>query len=365
MRPRHRCAVRLLLLVVLATGCLPRPTPVPTAVRSPTATIAATAFATPSLSPTEVAPLLLTLTGPLADARAELSGLAWDAAGDRLLLLPQFPDRFPQPRASSALFVLSAADLNAAVADPSRPLSPMPIPLLTSGLEDQIARFEGFEAVAIAADTVYLLVEAGGSGPGMTSFLVSGEFSSARDAITLNSASLTTNPLPVAYPNHADESLLLVPGEILSFFETNGQYTYPDAHFHRFSRELEPLGAAPFPPLEYRLTDVSALQPDGTFWGLNFFFPGDLEQLIDPEPLALIYGQGPTHARSIQVERLVHYRYQTGAISLLPEPPIQLALDGVPRNWEGLAILPGRGFLLATDKFPSTLLAFVPFPSGQ
>ena len=323
----RRGASRLLLLVVLATGCLPHPTPVPTAA-----------------------------------ARAELSGLAWDAAGDRLLLLPQFPDRFPQPGATAALFVLAAADLSAAIADPSRPLTPTPIPLFTGGVEEPIARFEGFEAVAVAGDAVYLLVEAGSPGLGMTSYLLRGQFDPARAAITLDPTSLTANPLPVAYPNHADESLLLVPGEILSFFETNGQYTYPNPQFHRFSPELKPLGAAPFPPLEYRLTDVSALQPDGTFWGLNFFFPGDLEQLIDPEPLALTYGQGPTHARSIQVERLVHFRCQDGAITRLPEPPIQLVLDGVPRNWEGLAVLPGRGFLLATDKFPGTLLAFVPFP---
>jgi hypothetical protein len=32
------------------------------------------------------------------------------------------------------------------------------------------------------------------------------------------------------------------------------------------------------------------------------------------------------------------------------------------RNWEGLAQLEGKGLLLATDKYPTTLLAFIPFP---
>ena len=35
---------------------------------------------------------------------------------------------------------------------------------------------------------------------------------------------------------------------------------------------------------------------------------------------------------------------------------------GVARNWEGIARLEGRGFLLVTDQFPDTILAFVPYP---
>lgn len=44
-------------------------------------------------------------------------------------------------------------------------------------------------------------------------------------------------------------------------------------------------------------------------------------------------------------------------------PPIQLQLiDGVSRNWEGLVRLDERGFLLITDEFPETILAFVAKP---
>ncbi len=50
-----------------------------------------------------------------------------------------------------------------------------------------------------------------------------------------------------------------------------------------------------------------------------------------------------------------------GSITLTGAPPIQLKLaEGqVARNWEGLVRLDGRGFLLATDSFPETILAFV------
>ena len=36
------------------------------------------------------------------------------------------------------------------------------------------------------------------------------------------------------------------------------------------------------------------------------------------------------------------------------------AEDGKARNWEGAALLPGEGFVLVTDTYPQTLLAFVP-----
>jgi len=34
------------------------------------------------------------------------------------------------------------------------------------------------------------------------------------------------------------------------------------------------------------------------------------------------------------------------------------------RNWEGIVRLDNRGFLLATDKFPTTILGFVPTGGG-
>ena len=45
-------------------------------------------------------------------------------------------------------------------------------------------------------------------------------------------------------------------------------------------------------------------------------------------------------------------------------PPLQLQLrgDGKARNWEALAVLEGRGLLVATDTYPETVLGFVPFP---
>src|SRR5690606_30124468 len=117
------------------------------------------------------------------------------------------------------------------------------------------------------------------------------------------------------------------------------------------------------PALEYRLTDATAPDPDGRFWAVNYFFPGD-EPVLRPaaDSLALAHGLGWTHRRHRAVERLVELRHDGERIVRTRRPPIQLELlgDDRPRNWEALARLGTRGFLVATDTYPETILAFVP-----
>jgi hypothetical protein len=59
------------------------------------------------------------------------------------------------------------------------------------------------------------------------------------------------------------------------------------------------------------------------------------------------------------VERLVEYRYTPRGIRRTDTPPLWLELAADGRNWEGLVRF-ADGFLLVTDTFPKTLLAYVP-----
>ena len=91
--------------------------------------------------------------------------------------------------------------------------------------------------------------------------------------------------------------------------------------------------------------------------------PGEGDLRRETDPIAERYGQGPTHQTYEGVERLVEFQYSEAGITLLDVPPIQLALlEEDLRNWEGLVRLDERGFLIATDKFPQTILGFVPRP---
>jgi hypothetical protein len=64
------------------------------------------------------------------------------------------------------------------------------------------------------------------------------------------------------------------------------------------------------------------------------------------------------------VERLVEFQFSEAGIVFSDHPPIQLALQDrqTSRNWEAIARLDEMGFLLATDRHPATILAFVPYP---
>jgi hypothetical protein len=93
------------------------------------------------------------------------------------------------------------------------------------------------------------------------------------------------------------------------------------------------------------------------------FVIADLQLLPASDPLSDRFGKGTTHASFPVVERLVAMRYNPSGVTLVDAAPVQLELESWGfRNWEGLALLDDRGFLLATDKHPTTILAFVPLP---
>ena len=68
---------------------------------------------------------------------------------------------------------------------------------------------------------------------------------------------------------------------------------------------------------------------------------------------------------SDRVERLVEFRLKDKKIDLTNRAPLELRLEGekTSRKWEALARYDNEGFLIATDKYPTTILAFIPFSS--
>lgn len=299
---------------------------------------------------------ILELTGPAADRDAELSGLGWH--GEMLILLPQYPERFGA--GDGVLFALPKADILTAL-NSQMPLEPALISLNAPGLKEGIPNFQGYESITFNGNQVFLTIEAG-EGTDMHGYIVSGTISEDSSQITLDASNVVEIPVGFPSDNHTDEAILIMNGSILTFFEINGADYNPAPVSHVFDFDLNPQGTIPIPNLEYRLTDAAA--DDGNnFWVINYFFPGDTNIAPSIDPLTEKYGEGPTHAEQDQVERLVKMTYSPNGVKFANSAPIQLTLDGdVARNIEGLVLLDQQGFLLATDKFPSTLLMFVPIP---
>ncbi|OJT20956.1 hypothetical protein BO221_29120 [Archangium sp. Cb G35] len=342
--------IRTLLLPLLLTGCASTP-----AQKVPLADVP------PELQGTapEQAVTLLPLGGALGSENAELSGLAW--YGEHLVMLPQYPGW--RRDGSPCLYTVAKADVLARLENPaSGPLEPRCIPFDSGDLENRIPGFEGYEAIGFVGDQAYLSVETRrGTGQG---FLVTGRIAPDLSVLKLEASPMASLALPAGVSNAGFETLVVGGERLLALYEANGARVNQAPAAESFDRALSPSGKLTFPAIEYRVTDATSMDPEGRFWVMNYSFPGT-SRAYDPapDPLMARYGTGPTHARKPQVERLIELQVRPTGIVLTERPPLQLRLsDEAPRNWEGLVRLEDRGFLLVTDKFPGTLLGFVPSP---
>jgi hypothetical protein len=325
------------------------------------------------------------LDGAAKDRNTEISGMAW--CGDHLVLLPQYPSvsslapgRNPKLYTLKKTEILNYLDMAKTNKKPA-PLEPRPIPiLLEASLYSRIRKIqgcEGFEAIAFRGDSVFVLLEAS---PGsMEGLLVKGKVNRdtrSKDSGDIVGITLQDHPSPVKLEaqapidNAAYETLLVTPKRVYAFYEGNGRNINKNPAALVFDHHLKPLGKATFPAIEYRLTDATEIDGSNRFWCTNYQWAGDINKYKPaPDPLFNTYGKGKTHQHSSAVERLVEFQcVESGDgchFKLVERPPIQLELQGKARNdsrnWEGIVRLDNRGFLIVTDKFPRTILAFVPF----
>lgn len=338
----------LLLATVLIPGCWRASTTIP----KPNT----------DLVSSEVPVFTIELSGPVSETKAEVSGMAW--YGDWLVLLPQYPDRV-----NDCLYALNRQDiLDYLDRTDAQPLSPTAIVIDVPGLEN-LSGYEGFEAIVFDGNIAYATIEAK-VGDSMQSYLLVGSIAPDLSTINFDAANFVVIPAATELTNYSDETLLLTDDRLFTIYEANGQNVNARPQAQQFSLDLEMLEPIAIPNIEYRVTDATTVNESGRFWVINCLFAGSIDKL-DPVPDLLFeqHGIGQTHRAHLNtVERLVELQYGEKGITLTDTPPIQLQLEknsDDSRNWEGIVRLDGRGFLLVTDKFPGTLLAFVPARNGD
>jgi hypothetical protein len=295
--------------------------------------------------PPDVPVQVIALSGPAADSDAELSGLAW--YGDTLLLLAQHPEHYAADGDAGAFFALGKAALLAYLdsGDPA-PLEPRRVPIIAPDIRASVPGYDGFEAVTFAGDQTYLVIEALRPDGVTFGYLVRGTVAPGLSAITLNLDDRVELPPQTTIGNMGYESIARIGDRLVVFNEVNGAAVNPDPRALVFDLDLNRIADLPMLPLDYRVTDATA-GGDDVVWALNTWIPAQRflatghENWITP------------------VERLVPLRFAPDGVIAAGMPPVDLALDGlIPRNWEGLARLDDRGFLLVTDQWPGTVLGF-------
>lgn len=298
------------------------------------------------------------LEGALMEGDSQVSGLAW--YGDELVLLSQYPDRFRSGGRDHIFAISKEKILDFLGLADGKALSPRRVPFNDSGIPELIDGFEGYEAVVFVGDRVFLTIEAV-KGGGRIGHLVSGNVDGDLTAIRLDVASLQELTPISLVDEMAFEALLSVDKDLIAIYEANGKTVSPSSQAIWVDRSLGTQRTIPFPSIEYRITDTTSLDGDARFWAINYFYPGEEHLKPRTDPVVKKYGQGPTHAVSEAVERLVEFQWSDSAITLVDRPPVQLQLlaEGESRNWEGIVRLDDKGFLVVTDTCPETILAFV------
>jgi len=299
------------------------------------------------------------LNGPVARPEAEISGMAW--YGDLLILLPQYPYRFPVSDAGS-LFALPRSEiLDYLHGKTVGPLKPFQIPFYASGLETSIRGFEGFEAIAIDGNQVFMTIEAHPSG--MMGYLIAGQIASDLSEIRMDTTRLSQIQPATGLPNFSDEALLVFGSRLISIYEISGGLFNPNpvAHMFDFSLQLQDILA--FPDIPYRISDATPPDDSGKFWAINFTLRG--ESQATPSSGSLLDGFREELSQFETLERLVEFQFSEAGIVLSDDsPPILLESTNSRQNsnWEAIARLDELGFLVATDEHPDTILGFVPYP---
>lgn len=296
------------------------------------------------------------LLGPSTQANAEISGMAW--CGNQLILLPQYPQKFGE-RDSGVLFSISKADIDAFLAaEMEEGISPELVPFDTAGMEESIEGFEGFESIVFEGDRFYVMIEARQS-DGMVGYLAQGSVKAACSSLQLEPPNLVPISAQADLSNITDETLIYWRDQLYTIYEANGANVNPDAVAHVFAPSLTASSTIPMVNVEYRITDATEADASGLFWAVNYFYPGDTFLDPAPDPITQAYGIGLTHRSQDQVERLLAFRIADDGIKLADRAPIYLELAGdEARNWEGI-VRYEDGFLIVTDKYPTTILAYV------
>ncbi len=317
-----------------------------------------------ALGAREARPLFFELPDWLAPRESMISGLAW--YGDDLILLPQQRPIRGQPSAHRGkLYSIPRSALEREVDVPTGAPLPIDVWTLVAPGIDTLEGFEGLESIAFAGEAVFMTVEADvPSGP--HAWLLRGRVDAGHRTVRMQPPEVRIMGQS-GLSNLTEETLVVYGGEVISIHEANGSGVNPDAVAHAFpvareSRTPWTGRELPIVALEYRVTDATAADSAGRFWVSNYLFEGDRSLRATDD----VFGGGPNRGRAATeswIERMIELRVAREGIGGSGRPPLYLELGEESRNWEGIARLGTRGLILVTDKYPSTRLAFVPFPT--
>ncbi|CAN5331504.1 hypothetical protein BH09BAC6_BH09BAC6_14810 [soil metagenome] len=241
-------------------------------------------------------------------------------------------------------------------------------------LPDSVKQYyEGFEAISIVNNQVYLSIET--TDTYGYCFLLKGVLDIANNQIMIDPVHILSLKRPLYIKNAGFESVTWLPSEkkLLAYYEYNGQPggrtgMLIDTGFKKTPEVIK----SPF--LYFRITDIAATKP-GRIYGINYFWSGDYNSYLNNKLIehpennisatipdlrdsltahpAYLKDVRTTYARIVTLKNYRDTRWQE-----------VVSFEGYKLNWEGLALF-RKGALIVTDANRSskqlTAFAYVEF----
>jgi len=292
------------------------------------------------------------MEGLITNPKQEISGLDW--YGDDLVLLPENQGGY--------LFMISKDKIYTSLnTDIPKPIKPRQTPFQAPDYSKLIPGFEGFESIAFNGNQFSITLEARDKKK-MHGYITWGTIDPNTLEAKISEQMPMELPVPEQVNNMTFESALMDGDNVILFYEANGKNIRDSVWQYVVSMKDYSITTITHPQIEYRITDVTRLDDKNRFWAINYFWKGDKKRLKPaPDSIVMMHGEGKTHGNSEAVERLLEFELVNEKIQLSNREPIQIELDEKEsRNWEGIARLDEKGFLIATDKFPGSILGFIP-----
>lgn len=218
------------------------------------------------------------------------------------------------------------------------------------------ANYEGFEAITIVNNMVYLSIETDDSYA--YCFLLKGTFDTIKNVITIDPLHFVTLKRPIHISNAGFESVTWLPKEkkLLAYYEFNaaakgGNGYLIDTSFNKTPEQIK----TPF--LYFRVTDI-ATTDDDKIYGINYFWNGDYntylnnDVLKNPEDgikksipdLNNNLNNNPDYLKANSYARIVMLNSRNDK----QWKQVTSTFPVLKNNWEGIALY-RKGSLIITD----------------
>lgn len=239
--------------------------------------------------------------------------------------------------------------------------------------ENVVGKYEGFEAISIVNNTVFLSIETDDKYENC--YLLKARLDTVNNQVIVDPLHIVNLKRPELIYNAGFEAVTWLPQEkkLLAYYEYNGMPAGGQGYLidTSFAKKPEAIKAA---QLYFRVTDITPGAKDAIY-GINYFWNGDYKYYLDNDKLkhqeenikntipnlrdSLIKDTGylqsskTTYARIVRLKNRKDSKWEQVA-----------TFPGYKNNWEGLTLY-RKGVLIITDangsKKQNTVLAYVEF----